>query len=69
MCRAAKSHRTTGLALRMHFARAILAAATLRGYAQLPLQFVKRSAFARHFGNVSIGDSVANTNDHVSILN
>jgi hypothetical protein len=52
----------------MYLARAILAATTLRGHAQLPLQFGERCAALRHLGNVAIGDSVANANDHDFIV-
>jgi hypothetical protein len=62
-------NRRLGIALRMHLARAVFAIAALRGHAEFELDVVKTPARLGAAGNVAVGDSVADANNHATIIN
>jgi hypothetical protein len=62
-------HGRAGMALRMGLARAFFAAAALRGNAQFELDVVKTPARLGAARDLSIADSVADTNNHAASIN
>lgn len=54
------------MALGDDVARTAFAAAALRGHAQFKLDFIKTHASAGMAGDVSVGDTAADTNNHGS---
>ena len=61
---AQRGHGLVAAALRHHSTRAAFAAAALSGYAQLELNGIKTHASVGAAGNVTVRNTVANTDDH-----
>ena len=61
---AQRGHGLVAAALRHHSTRAAFAATALSGYAQLELNGIKTHASVGAAGNVTVRNTVANTDDH-----
>ena len=61
---AQRGHGLVAAALRHHSPRAAFAATALGGYAQLELNGIKTHASVGAAGNVTVRNTVANTDDH-----